>query len=849
MRPLNKFLKMAVMGEVKSAAQLHIDRGDDLNARDSNGLTLLMLLAAKNKTAMCQFLLEAGADPSLLDPSGRTAYAIAISAGAQQVADVLKPITSAPAISEILVTEQTPMTNIGTALSQDERNNTESPVEASSMNETVCTPALLSVIPVTIDYDECSFELSDWVAEEELPPPEPDFSIVADASAIQIAISDYKPIDSSIDWDDVEAFLPDQSAPFSRKENLETRGRLRLALIRAIREGSVPEMEIESLSVDEDGNYNQEFKELLTLVINDLGAEVDERFEYITWDENFSVHISKEEAADEEEVIDTAIRFIDSVTSRRAEPLRIYLRDIQKVKLITGEEEVIFSQRMEEQHRRALDALAQWPRGLNLLLDAGRLVQKQQRAISSISLGPVEKQPNLDDPSTETIIFSTQDPTSDDSEDEVDEPTSSPDNSTSVFLGTLLHLTSLVEKSPSENLNKEIRKQIDLLRLNSIFLFDLLSSALQDQGEAAFEFSAAMKCYMDARERMATANLKLVFHIAKKFMYSGLSLEDLTQEGNIGLLKAVERFDWRRGYKFSTYATWWIRQQIGRAIADSARTIRIPVHMHEKLQRLHKETLAFEEETRRPPEPEEIVARLGISIRNWETLQRVPSEPMSINDFFNDDLIDPIAGDNIVSPDPFDSYAELQLCETVNNVISTLKPKEEKVLRMRFGIGITNALTLEEAGATYGLTRERIRQIEAKALRRLSTAEKFNQLSIASFGYVPTGNSASAKPVDHDETMIVVKQTIDDGTDIESHNAAAAMIDREQNPHVVQSKALNRLLLQLEDAGIRVVDERTATSGKVWVEIAEMNDTRDRKFIRKMLDIGFSFIPGRGYWK
>lgn len=868
MRPLNLFLKMAVMGGVESAVQLHIDRGDDLNARDSNGLTLLMLLAAKNKTAMCRFLLDAGADPSLLDPLGRTAHLIAIAAGAQQAADILKPNTFVPHNSEVPLTDKALASNTSAIPSKEEMNEAEL-LDTSSMEKGAHTPAVLFSANVLIKCDDYSVDLSEWVPEDELPPPEADPSLAAEASAIQTAISAHDPVDSSADWDDVDAFLPEHSVPFARKDNLEARERLRLILLRAIREGSVPDMEVESLSMNEDGNANPEFKELLTLVINDLGSELDERFEYATHNEDFSVYVSPEETAEEEEVIDNAMRLIDSAASRRTEPLRIYLRDFQKIKLITGEEEVILSRRMEEQHKRALDALANWPRGIKLILDAGQSVQAQKRTISSISMVAIEKQPDLDNASTEMLHLSPDESISDNAEEEMDGPLSSSDKSATAFLDALLHLSVLAESPFSPYPNDEIRRQLDLLRLHNSFLFELINPALADEDRAACEFSTAMKCYMQAREQMATANLKLVFHIAKKFLYSGLPLDDLAQEGNIGLMKAVERFDWRRGYKFSTYATWWIRQQIGRSIADSSRTIRIPVHIYEKLQRLSKEAQTFEEETGRPPEPEEIAARLGITVRSLETLERVPPDPIPIDEYFNDKLIDPCAINNTVSPDPFDTCAESRFRQTVSDVISTLKPQEEKVLRLRFGIGIGSALTLEEVGVTYDLTRERIRQIEAKALRRLRSQKKLNQLSLAFLGNSYPEDSAPVKAVKGgDENQVLADAMADAITgsttmnpapqtfremEIESfHDEKISSVTPEPTtfiPQAVQSKSLDRLLSQIEDAGIRVVDERAEASGKIWVEVTNTTDARYRKLIRKMLVIGFAFLPGKGFWK
>ncbi|RBJ75467.1 RNA polymerase sigma factor RpoD, partial [Pseudomonas sp. MWU12-2534b] len=206
---------------------------------------------------------------------------------------------------------------------------------------------------------------------------------------------------------------------------------------------------------------------------------------------------------------------------------------------------------------------------------------------------------------------------------------------------------------------------------------------------------------------------------AKKYRYSGEPLDDLAQEGNIGLLKAVERFDWRRGFKFSTYATWWIRQQIGRHLADKCRTVRVPVHVYEKAQRLSRETQALESETGRAPELHEIAARLNMAVHKVAELQRLAPEPLPIHELPIDELIAVEVQSDFVSPDPMDIVSKSELLETIDKLLSTLKPREEQTLRLRFGIGVEEALTLEEIGCQYGVTRERVRQIEVAALRNL----------------------------------------------------------------------------------------------------------------------------------
>ena len=871
MPPLNQFFKIAVMAGVESAVQLHIDRGDDINARDSNGLTLLMLSAAKNKAAICRLLLNAGADSALLDPASRTAHAIAIAAGAQQAAEVLEPTTLVPEPLTIPEPAQAPAIDDAPVLLTDHASIAKPAFDVASAEEDLQTTIATPMPHLILENDEEGFSLFDWEPEEELLPPELDLVLLAEASAAQAAISAHEPIDSSADWDDVDVFLPDQSVPFIRKDDVEAREHLRLLLLRAYREGSVPSMAIESLSMNADGSANPEFEALLTLVVNDLGAEVDERFEYAAPDEDFTVFVSPQESEDEEERIDNAMHFIDSAASRRAEPLRIYLRDFQKIKLISGDEEVALAQRMEQQHKRALDALALWPYGIEEVLAAGRLVRAKKRTLFSMSMGPLEAQPELDDTDDEPVIVAAAESSSDENDEETEESAVTSDNAASLFFDALLRLSESVTNPVSASSTDEIREHLDSLRLNTSFLLGLAKAAATDTHESANAFVAAITGYLQAREQMAAANLKLAFHIAKKYLYSGEPLDDLAQEANIGLMKAVERFDWRRGYKFSTYATWWIRQQVGRAVADTVRTIRIPVHVHDKLQKLSKETRAFESETGRPPEPAEIAERLGISLRILGTLERIPQEPTSIDDEFDEELIDASAYDSLVSPDPFESCAESQFCRTVDSVILTLKRKEEKVTRLRFGIGVNSSFTLEEVGVAYGVTRERIRQIEAKSLRNLRNPIHSDRLLLALYGSLPVRGKktpsvdVSADGADEADGAIVeeiiadVDQTpkIDPSSEINEDPITYVKTSSPNEAHKssafiqlsVTSKSLGRLLSKMEDAGVRVLDDRQGTSGKIWVDVADISDGKHRKLVRKLLAVGFKFSPGKGYWK
>ena len=306
-------------------------------------------------------------------------------------------------------------------------------------------------------------------------------------------------------------------------------------------------------------------------------------------------------------------------------------------------------------------------------------------------------------------------------------------------------LTSGVRKELEKNLKTIENKTEEVLlnlKLNKKILVEIIRKTARqmkfmDDGEAKIikqklveliEIDNELKV---VRNGLVQANLRLVVNTAKRYMNRGFSFLDLIQEGNIGLMKAAEKYDYQKGYKFSTYSTWWVRQAMSRAISDCSRTIRVPVHIHDITNKIGKVTIALFQELGRKPNLEEISLKTGLPLEKVRKIMKVPNGTVSIETPIGDD--DSTLGDLIADPkalSPFMELVDTSLREEISKVLSTLTTREEKVIRMRFGIGEKTDYTLEEVGNVFGLTRERIRQIENKALRKLQHPSRQKRLEI-----------------------------------------------------------------------------------------------------------------------
>ncbi len=806
-RPLNRLFRMAVLAGVESAVRLHVRRGDDLDARDGDGMTPLMLAASRNKSSICALLLSSGADAFLTDPRGRNALDIAKAANASEVVSVLAALASDPA---------------------------ESGVEPDAPEE----------FP---GGEGNPFDLSGWEAEMDGPAPEGDSTLAEAATAVHQAISSHRPIDTAEDWEDFEAFLPERAEPLPKAGDEEGRASIRRLLLRALREGGVPEREVAALCQNDDGSQNAEGESLLTLVLGDLGAEKDERIE------TEEPATGPDETDDEAATVSGALTFLDELGSGRNEPLRIYVREMTRRRLLTAEGEAALAQEIEEGAATALDALASWPRGVTAVLTAADSVRNGETDAEEISTGGASEPSEDDDGTAEAEAEETE------TDDADDASTRAP--AAREFIERASRIAVLAEHAGKGGAGETaLREALAAANLTRSFLLALASDDGLDEDGAAAKFSEAVARHAAARDRLAVSNLRLVLSIAKRYQGRGLPFDDLIQEGNIGLLRAVDRYDWRKGFRFSTYATWWIRQQVTRALADKGKTIRTPVHVHEKASRMLREADGIERATGHRPSARAMAATLSMKPDRVAALLARMEEPVPLHEPDDGGVVPEDALADPCATDPFEIVAAKELTEILGRLVGQLEPRAFEVMTLRFGLDGGDSRTLEEIGEIYGVTRERIRQIEAKSLKKLRHPVRSDILKV----YI---DGSAAHDVDEEEAgdgaaVTTPKDDLDGGAletkpctgtgrrtkpdDDPERGAAVArkqtMLDRQA------TNVIERLMASAQKYGFAVEDRRQAGGG-VEVKLCGRWDGTARSLVRSLIKAGFSQGPGMVFRK
>lgn len=842
--PLNPALRLAALHGVASSIRLHIERKDPLDGRDLNGQTALMIAARRNHLEVCALLLQAGVDPYLQDKEGLTALDLAKKAGATDTCRKLVEFNQSR----------------GQLVSEPEATwLPEAPAESIQDSSLL----LQTEMSVTRDPAEDDSVPEDWEPLTETKPPEDDTDLRDRATLTQAAIDKHTPFDpQTISWDEVSAYLPEEIHSGAFSEAIEAG--IRAVFLRCLREGSVPSLQLDSLLEGEDALATANIKRLASQVLQDLGAELDERIEATGTFEDHRVSPPGEATDEEQRMLDDAIEHLVGLLQPRNDPGHLFAKKAYGLPLLTQAEEVEIAKEMEQALESAKDVLSQWSDGLCVLLqkctevESGLLALKHVQARNNTG---VEEHPDDSEGETQSPLLQSgsksSQSTGDDDETGSEEPQSEDELEEFLKQANLLRkLTSLPNGAQLSSSN--VRAVLDAMSLSGTLLCSLEQQ--NSKQPEAIEFTIHISRFLKARDRLVLSNLKLVVPMAKRFLGTGADFSDLLQEGHIGLIRAADKFDWRRGFKFSTMATWWIRQQVSRAAPEHARLIRLPVHGVEvtwemtRLLRLHLDQYDH------PPSVRWLAQQMGLSELKTESYLRTISEPLPLESLESNPWLP--ADEHA---DPLEFTHRMECVDRAEKLLQNLgsrpgKKMSEKVLRMRYGIGTWEDLTLDEIGRRFGLTRERIRQIESKAITLIR-----GHLRATRNPETPSSEETAAPS--SDTTPSPTAREEDESIDQRSDTLQTSTSESDRNPQRLNTVALSRsqsskpaktqrafterqleLLHKAKAIGIGVLTYLESGRYETLVMLPHKDAEPEREIAAELLAAGFSFRPGHGYY-
>jgi RNA polymerase primary sigma factor len=809
---ISPLLKLAIVSGAQASLRLQIARGADLNGIDDRGRSALILAAARGDLVICSLLLEAGAEKHTVDHSGLDALAHARENGHTQIVEILS-----------VVAPSNPLMSSAYGSDRD----------------------------ISRDFSYGDEFVVFWETEDEPTRPDNAFAPVQGAHAVQKTIGEFLPEDNYVGWDDVDIELPDELRGIRRRGDLsdgdldEIRG--------LIREG----LEIGRIVVaplihrihGSDDQSAQELRRRLEIVCGDLGIVVEDDSSYPV------AHFTADEPGDAlQTALDGAMSHFEAFASKHTDPLFLFMKEMGRYHLLTREEEQKIGRDIELAVDLVLDAFARHPRAIEALLALAARIKAGERTLASVA-------------DTDSVPSAVAIEQAESGDEQVLEPEELRDDNSDLGVDTqeaaesgfFARIEELRDLSHAQTENEPVAIQtarvLGAMHLRWALMARLgrEAAAKAPQADESIVLSRALSEVRAAHERFFHANLRLVFSMARRYSHRALPLADLVQEGCIGLMKAVEKFQYRRGYKFSTYATWWIRQAITRALADQERLVRLPVHMVEAINVLNRVTRQIEKKTGNSPTVEELAMELSLEPHRVMALQRFQRTEVSLDAIQEGSTIEDVLLDQ--APAPEQLAEELSMQAAVHKLLDTIEQRDAEILRRRFGIPDGREMTLEEIGVVEGLTRERIRQIESKALQKLRHKTRHHILN----GYAPLSEMDQSQYGDHS-----VQKRVDElGARQTPNSVGQGVGDKRPRRNKGSTPALVTVATHSSDAttdwhsdpveiarvlGLRVFDLRSSDGG-LFIEITDRQDRFRKTLVKQLKWLGFTYLPGRGFWR